>query len=287
MIRAHHFSVDVEEYFHPTALRGLIPQSSWDGLPRRSRALVHRILALLDEGGARSTFFTLGWLAEREPDMVRAIAGAGHEIACHGWGHQKLDTLDPRAFREDLQRSRDLLEDLIGERVIGYRAPSFSIVPGTEWALDVLLEEGFLYDSSMVPIRVHPGYGYPSVAPDPHLLHRAGGRLAEIPPATVSFGSLRLPAAGGAYLRFFPVALMKYAARSAHRRGAPATLYVHPWELDSEMPRFEAPPLTQLRMRGGIRTVPRKISSLLEAFTFRPIRETAMELLDTDTEGGE
>ena len=112
MSQPHHFSVDVEEYFHPTALQGLIPQSSWDGLPRRSRALVPRILALLDEAGARCTFFTLGWLAEREPDVVRAISRAGHEIACHGWDHQKLDTLDPGAFSEDLQRSRGLLEDI-------------------------------------------------------------------------------------------------------------------------------------------------------------------------------
>jgi polysaccharide deacetylase family protein (PEP-CTERM system associated) len=287
VIQAHHFSVDVEEYFHPTALQSLIPQSSWEELPRRSNALVPKILELLGERGARCTFFTLGWLAQREPATVRAIADAGHEIASHGWDHQKVNALTPKAFREDLRRSSGLLQDLIGERVVGYRAPSFSIVPGTEWALDVLLEEGFLYDSSMFPIRIHPGYGYPSVSPDPHLIHRAGGRLAEIPPATLRLGSLLLPAAGGAYLRFFPGALIKSAIRSADRRGAPATLYVHPWEFDSEMPRFKAPLLTQLRMRRGIRTVPRKVSSLLHGYSFRPMRETAKELLGTCAGGNE
>lgn len=286
MIQTHHLTIDVEEYFHPTALEGWIPRSEWDLLPRRSGVLIPRILEILHGRGVRGTFFTLGWLAKREPETVRAIAAAGHEIASHGWGHQKVNTLGAEAFRDDLRRSRETLEDLTGEPVVGYRAPSFSIVPGTEWALDVLLEEGFLYDSSMYPIRVHPGYGYPSVEPDPHILHRNGGRLVEIPPATLRVGSLLLPAAGGAYLRFFPVALLKRAMGSARRRGAPATLYVHPWEMDVEMPRFRAPFLTQLRMRGGIRSVRRKIASILAGSAFRPMRETALELLGEESGGG-
>ena len=210
--------------------------------------------------------------------MVREIAGAGHEVASHGWGHRKVTSQTPEEFREDLRRSRDLLEDLVGEKILGYRAPSFSILPGFEWALDVLMEEGFVYDSSMFPVRVHPGYGYPSAPRDPHLISRDSGSLVEIPPATLKVGRLNLPAAGGAYLRFFPVALVRSALASAEDRGVPGTLYLHPWELDSGMPSFSAPWRTQLRMRGGIRRVAGRISTLLDRFEFRPMRDTAAEV---------
>jgi len=275
----HHFTVDVEEFFHPTAMEPFIPMEAWDGLPRRSPELLPRILDRLAEHDVRGTFFVLGWLAEREPEMVKGIAAAGHEIASHGWSHRRVTHMDREQFRDEVRRSKALLEDLTGEPVSGYRAPSFSILPGLEWAFDTLLEEAYRYDSSIFPVRVHPSYGYPDAKPDPHVLDRPAGRLAEVPPATLAVWGLRLPAAGGAYLRFFPVALMHAALTAAQRRGEPGTLYVHPWEFDRDMPRVPGPWLTQLRMRGGIRHTWRRVGSLTRRHRFRPMRQTVEALL--------
>ena len=278
MSTLHHFTVDVEEYFHASAMEPWVPRDQWKDLARRSPLLVRRILDHLAREGVRGTFFVLGWLAEREPEMVETIAEAGHEIASHGWDHRRVTTLSQRKFREDVGRARRLLQDISGQEVLGYRAPSFSIVPGVEWALDVLLEEGYRYDSSMVPVKIHPGYGYPRANPDPHALVRPGGILVEMPPATLRVGTMSLPAGGGAYLRFFPAGLLAKALRAAEARGACGTLYIHPWELDEAMPRFEAPWATRLRMRGGIRSMPRKLSALTSAFRFRTMGEAAQEM---------
>jgi polysaccharide deacetylase family protein (PEP-CTERM system associated) len=272
-------TIDVEEFFHASALEAVLPRGQWESLPRHSPELVARLLDHLERTDTRATFFVLGWLAEREPDMVRAISSAGHEVASHGWDHRRVTTLSPAEFRDDLRRSRAILQDLVGESVLGYRAPSFSILPGFEWALDILLEEGFLYDSSMYPVRVHPGYGYPDAERDPHVISRPSGILAELPPATLKLGWLNLPAAGGAYLRFFPAGLVSRALASAERRGVPGTVYLHPWELDEAMPAFDAPWRTRLRMRGGIAGMAKKLARLTARFRFRPMGEMAEEVL--------
>jgi len=274
----HHLTVDVEEYFHPTALEDWVPRNSWEALPRRSPRLVEWILEHLASVDAKGTFFILGWLAEREPGLVKAIADAGHEIASHGWDHRRVFTLPPEEFRADIQRSRSILRELSGQEVTGYRAPSFSILPGIEWALDILIEEGFAYDSSLFPVRLHPGYGYPEAPVDPHRIDREGGGIWEVPPATLRLGRTQLPAGGGAYLRFFPVYLVQQAIMSAEERGAPATLYLHPWELDVDMPRIDAPFRTRLRMTGGIRRVKGRLARLTSEFRFRPIRDTLTAL---------
>lgn len=279
---AHHFTVDVEEYFHPTALETLVPAALWDTLPRRAPELVPRILEHLDRYDVRGTFFVLGWLAAKEPAMVKAIASAGHEIASHGWSHARVGPLGLDRFRDEVRRSRAVLQDQTGQEVVGFRAPSFSILPGLEWAFDVLLEEGYRYDSSVFPVRVHPSYGYPDANRDPHVLERPAGRLVEVPPATLRIGGLTLPAAGGAYLRFFPVGLVRAALFSAARRGAPGTVYVHPWEFDREMPPVPGPWITQLRMRGGIRHTWRRVGALTRRYRFRRLRETAEALLAMD-----
>jgi polysaccharide deacetylase family protein (PEP-CTERM system associated) len=278
-VQAHHFTVDVEEYFHATALAQILPSERWEEVPRRSPALMRVLLDLLDARAVKGTFFVLGWLAEREPGMVREIAERGHEIASHGWGHQKVTELTEEAFREDVRRARTLLRELTGQPVLGYRAPSFSIVPGVEWAMDVLLEEGYRYDSSTFPVRIHPGYGYPDADPHPHRIQRPSGELLEFPPTTLALGGLRLPAAGGAYLRFFPLGLIRAGLRSAERSSQPGTFYVHPWEWDTAPPKVQAPALTRLRMTGGVGRVRRKLERLLSDFPFRPIRDTlaAME----------
>jgi polysaccharide deacetylase family protein (PEP-CTERM system associated) len=196
----HYFTVDVEEHFQVSAFEDRIPRSSWDAHASRVAANVDRLLELLAASRTRGTFFILGLVAERTPEVVKAIAGAGHEVASHGWEHRRVTDLTPDEFRTSVRRSKQLLEQMVGAPVLGYRAPSYSIVAGREWALDVLAEEGYRYDSSLFPVR-RPGYGYAAGGRDPHWLERAAGRLAEFPPATWRVLGANLPAAGGAYSR--------------------------------------------------------------------------------------
>jgi polysaccharide deacetylase family protein (PEP-CTERM system associated) len=274
----HHFTVDVEEYFHSTALERWVPRSTWQDLPRRSPVVVRRLLDLLEAHGASGTFFILGWLAEREPAMVKDIARAGHEVASHGWNHRVTTSLSSNDFRAEARRTKDLLENLTGTAVVGYRAPSFSIVPGYEWALDVLLEEGYRYDSSLVPVRVHPSYGYPC-DPDPHTMRLPSGTLVEVPPATLRVLGTNLPAGGGAYFRFFPYALLKAALEGAEARGASGTFYIHPWEFDDALPPHGIPWLQRLRTRGRSSDLWSRVRRLLGETEFRRVDETVDLLL--------
>ena len=231
------------------------------------------LLDLLAEHDARGTFFTLGWVAERHPSLIRAIVDAGHELASHGYGHERVTELTPEHFRASVHDSKSILEDISGRPVFGYRAPSFSIVRGGEWALDALIEEGYAYDSSLFPVR-RRGYGYVGGARDPHVITRASGTLHEVPPATMQLLGATLPAGGGAYFRILPPALVNAALSSAARRGAPATFYIHPWELDPGQPRFAVSRATRLRHYGGLARTPSRIRRLLERFSFQPIAET-------------
>jgi polysaccharide deacetylase family protein (PEP-CTERM system associated) len=274
MPRHHHFTVDVEEYFHPTAMAPCFPMSEWDALERRSPGVVTRLLDFLDDRGVTGTFFVVGWLAEREPGMVRGIAARGHEIASHGYEHELVGRLGPEGFRGSVGRTRRLLEDITGTAVHGYRAPSFSIVPGLEWAFDVLLEEGYTYDASLFPISQHPTYGYPGAGLDPHWIDRPGGRLMEFPATTATVLGRTLPASGGAYFRLLPESLVRAGLRQSGRRAAPGMFYIHPWELDDWMPDVDAPRLQKIRTFAGRRRCWRRLDSLLDEFTFRSIRET-------------
>jgi polysaccharide deacetylase family protein (PEP-CTERM system associated) len=277
----HHFTVVVEEYFHPTPIGPWSPRSRWSDMDRRSPLIVGRILDLLATHDVRATFFILGWLAEREPDMVTAIAGAGHEVASHGWDHRLVSEFKPHEFREDVRRTKSLLEDLIGAPVRGYRAPSFSIVPGSEWALNVLVEEGHTYDSSLFPTRLHPTYGYPCER-DPHGLRLDSGRLVEIPPTTLRISGTNLPASGGAYFRLFPYALIQKALASSEKRHATGTFYIHPWELDPDPPKLPLPWLVRLRVRGRYGDLWARLGRLLKEFEFRRMDLTAEEILATE-----
>jgi polysaccharide deacetylase family protein (PEP-CTERM system associated) len=270
----HHFTVDVEEYFHPTAMAPHFPMSGWDGLVRRSPGVVERLLDFLDARAVRGTFFVLGWLSEREPDMVRAIARRGHEVASHGYEHELVGRLGPDGFRSSVRRSRLALQDICGTEVIGYRAPSFSIVPGLEWAFDVLIEEGFRYDASLFPIRQHPTYGYPDVGPDPYWIERPAGRLAEFPSTTAELLGRRLPASGGAYFRLLPMALLNTGLRQAAARGAPGMFYIHPWELDDWVPDVAAPWLQMVRTFHGRRRTWGRMDTLLKGRRFRRVDES-------------
>ena len=268
----HHFTVDVEEYFHANALEPYAPRTQWDALPSRVEAGTRVLLELLAEHGVHGTFFVLGWVARRRPGLVRDIAAAGHEVASHGWGHRRVTELTPEQFRTSVRASRAELEELVGCEVIGYRAPSFSIVPRTEWALDVLLEEGYRYDSSIFPGR--PGSGWGKMDRDPHRLRRAAGGLDVVPPATLRVAGRTLPAGGGAYFRLLPYRLFAAALRQASARGAAATFYVHPWEVDPEQPRFRMPLHTRIRHYGGLRNTLPRLRRLLSEFRFQPIART-------------
>jgi len=269
---AHHFTVDVEEYFQVSAFEPYVPRASWDRLGSRVEPCIDRLLELLARHSARGTFFTLSWVAERHPAMVRAIAAAGHEIASHGTDHRRVTDLDADEFRASIRRSKQVLEDVSGAAVLGYRAPSYSIVAGREWALDILLEEGYRYDSSLFPVR-RPGYGYAPGRRDPHWLERAAGRLAEVPPATWRVAGVNLPAAGGAYFRIFPYGLVAAALRQSARRGVPATFYVHPWELDPDQPTFPVSRFASFRHYTGLDHTTSRLERLLREFRFTAIAE--------------
>ena len=278
---AHFFTVDVEEYFHVSAFESVIPRDEWQQRPGRLDISLPRILDLLDRHEARGTFFVLGWVAERMPALVRRIVAAKHEVASHGYWHRRIPTLTPGEFRDDLRRSKRVLEDVTGSPVLGFRAPSFSLIPGYEWAFDVLVEEGFRYDSSLFPVR-RRGYGYASAPKVPHVIRRASGLLAEFPLATTVVGPLSVPAAGGGYLRHLPFALVRRAFRQASLSGIPATFYVHPWEIDPSQPRVPVSYLTRFRhYRGLAKTLPR-MERLLADFRFVDIASAVDRVLRGD-----
>jgi len=261
-------SVDLEDYLHAESLAGVV-RGEWGRWPSRLEGATERLLALLAEAGVRATFFCLGWAAERHPWLVRRIASQGHEIASHGYSHRPLWELEPDSFRQEVRRSKRLLEDISGQEVIGYRAPTFSVVHQTLWALSVLAEEGYRYDSSIFPVR-HDRYGIPRA---PRFIHRRDG-LWEIPPATVRLLGTNVPVAGGGYLRLLPFGFLRWALRRINRReGHPFVLYVHPWELDPDQPRLPVGGLNALRHYRGLDRAEERLRRLLGEFRFQPLRE--------------
>jgi len=233
---------------------------------------------MLEERGASGTFFIVGWLAEREPEMVRSIAAAGHEIASHGYEHELVGRLGPTGFRNSIRRSKAALEDVSGVVCLGYRAPSFSIVPGLEWAFDVLLEEGYAYDASLFPVTQHPTYGYPHAPADPHRIARpvAGDPLIEVPATTVEILGLRVPASGGAYFRILPYGLVRMGLQQAAARGRPGVFYIHPWELDDWTPDVDAPRLQKIRTFAGRARCWKRLQRLLSEFEFQRVDHSLM-----------
>jgi polysaccharide deacetylase family protein (PEP-CTERM system associated) len=229
-------TIDVEDWFQVSAFAPYIPRTGWDSAPRRVERNVERMLAMLEAAGARATFFTLGWIAERHPQLVRRIVAGGHEVASHGYAHERATELDARAFREDVVRARGVLEDLAGTQVCGYRAPSFSIGPANDWAFDVLRETGHRYSSSVYPVR-HDHYGVPDA---PRFAHAARGGLLELPITTARVWSRNWPAGGGGYFRLMPYRVSRWMIRHVNRRDRqPAIFYCHPWEIDPHQPRVQ------------------------------------------------
>ncbi len=229
-------TVDVEDYFQVAAFASNIRRDDWERWPCRVEANVDRILAMFDGRGVKATFFTLGWIAERYPAVPRAIVDNGHELASHGYGHERASDLSPEAFRTDITRAKKLLEDIAGSAVHGYRAPSFSIGHRNLWALDELAEAGYRYSSSIYPIA-HDHYGMPGAPRFPYRPERCPA-LLEVPPTTVKLAGRNLPAAGGGYFRLMPYALARWLIRRVNdTEGRPCMFYFHPWEVDPGQPR--------------------------------------------------
>lgn len=268
----HFFTVDVEEHFQVRALESIVSRDEWLLHPSRVTRSVNKLLETLARHDARGTFFVLGWLAKHRPQVVRNIADAGHEIASHGFGHERVTTLNRASFRADVRSSKRALEDVCGKQVLGYRAPNFSIIPGYEWAFDVLIEEGYRYDSSLFPIR-RPGYGYPGSPRRVHTIRRPSGFLAEFPLATTNILGWSMPAAGGGYLRQLPLGIIRRAFREATERGEPATFYIHPWEIDAAQPRLPVSPLTRVRHYRGLYRALSRIEKLMDEFRFGAIED--------------
>ncbi len=230
-------SIDVEDYFQVSAFDPVLARENWGRFELRVERNVDRLLELFDRHQARATFFTLGWVAERLPDMLRRIAAAGHEIASHGMSHQRVTSMSPKEFRDDIRLSKALLEDLGGQAVQGYRAPSYSIGRENLWALDELAEAGYRYSSSIYPIY-HDHYGMPEAPRFPFFSSNHG--VLEIPVTTFVWGGRNYPGGGGGYCRVYPYALPRWAIRRVNRQDSqPAVFYLHPWEIDPQQPRIQ------------------------------------------------
>ncbi len=270
-------TVDVEDYFHVSAFAKSINQNDWDKHPLRVENNTRRLLDLFDEYEVKATFFVLGWVAERTRDLVKEIADRGHEVACHGYSHQLVYNQSPEVFREETFRSKNLLEDIIQSPVLGYRAASYSITNESLWALDILAEAGFEYDSSIFPVR-HDRYGIPDSPEFPYRLETPGGHsLVEFPLSIAKLLKYRLPVAGGGYFRLYPYAVTRAGLSQVNRREQPFIFYLHPWEIDPEQPKISTSWFSRFRHYNNLDKCESRLRRLLSDFEFG----TASNVLNT------
>jgi polysaccharide deacetylase family protein (PEP-CTERM system associated) len=262
------FTVDVEEHFQVQAFEHLAPRNHWHRYESRVADNTFRLLELLATYEVRATFFVLGWIARRHPSLVRAIQRAGHEIGSHGYWHSLVYQQTPAEFRSDLRQSKAVLEDLTSQPVRSYRAPSFSIMKRSWWALDILAEEGIGYDASIFPVY-HDRYGIPDACRQPHVIETTRGPIWEFPASTLRVGRVNLPIAGGGYFRLYPAPLTLAGLSYLNRHGEPFVFYIHPWEIDPRQPRLRDAPLrSRFRHYVNLRSTQRKLARLLERFRF-------------------
>jgi polysaccharide deacetylase family protein (PEP-CTERM system associated) len=267
------FSVDVEEYFHPTEIQACgVRMDEWDQFPSRVEPQVRKILELLESHGVKATFFVLGWIADRHPQMIRAIAESGHEIGCHSYAHQLVYRLTPEQFRQDTTRAVDAIGNACGVAPIIYRAPSYSVTRHSMWALEILIEKGFTHDSSIYPI-FHDRYGIPGFRRHAQDIVTPSGVIHEIPIATAKLSRTRIaPVGGGGYLRLLPYRYTAAGIRKVNsEEGEPVCVYLHPWELDPDQPRLVKQFLSRLRTYTGLGRMTRKVNRLLEDFSFSTV----------------
>lgn len=269
-------SVDVEDYFQVEAFASVVNRSTWGDYSSRVERNTERILDLFDERGVKATFFILGWVAERFPRLVRRIIERGHEAACHSYWHRLVYKLSPAEFQQDTVRAKNAIEQAAGSAVYGYRAPSFSITPRSTWALEILAECGFLYDSSVFPIR-RALYGFPGAPRGPFRVETKAGGIVEFPMATFRWKSgPNLPVAGGGYLRTLPFWYTKAGVRSAWQEGLPVVCYIHPWELDPAQPRLNASCVSRLRHYNNLSRTEERLRDLLSLDHFTSFRDSGI-----------
>lgn len=267
----HCLSFDVEEHFQVSAFWSEARRQQWDRYESRVEDNTRKLVELLAQHGTKATFFVLGWVAERHPDLVKLLVGQGHEIASHGYGHELVTTQSPEQFRHDVRKAKDILEHLTGSPVLGYRAPSFSITDQSQWALTILVEEGYSYDSSM----------YDRFQPSENARENNGlvqidtvaGRIWEISPSTLNVCGFQIPVAGGGYFRLFPYATSKTFLQRLEKQGAKLVMYLHPWEIDPEQPRMDGPWISQIRHYLNLQKTQERLSRLLTDFRFGPMKD--------------
>jgi polysaccharide deacetylase family protein (PEP-CTERM system associated) len=268
------FTVDVEDYYHVSAFADRIHPRQWDTFESRVVQNTHRMLRLLDRHSVRGTFFILGWVADRFPGLVLDIQKSGHEIGCHSFWHRLIYDLTPEEFFEDLSLGRKVLEEITGEPVVAYRAPSFSITKRSLWALDILAEQGFQIDSSIFPV-VHDRYGIPDAPTIPHEIRAAGGTLWEFPPSVWRRCGLNVPISGGGYFRMYPLWFSAKCLRHVNQHMEhPFVFYVHPWEVDADQPRLPGTCRSRLRHYFNLSGTEDKLGRLLNQFSFGSMTDT-------------
>ncbi len=268
----HCLTFEVEEHFQVSRFDSPMRRRHWHSFESRVTANIDRLLDLLDGHGTRATFFVLGWVAERRPDLIKTIASYGHEIASHGYNHELVTAQTPDLFREDVKRAKSLLEDLTGRAITGYRAPGFTITSETPWAPTILAEEGYTYDSSIIPVR-NDYRGMSRSWPWCHLRDTPAGYIWEVPPTTARLAGMRFPIAGGSWFRLLPFTVIETLLREIDRQGQSLVMCFHVWEFDCHQPRMEGPVLSQLLHYLNLHKTEPRLVSLLQQFTFGPIQD--------------
>jgi len=267
-------SVDVEEWFHPEALQNQFPTEIWSEQTNRVHENVEKLLTLFEEKKATATFFTLGWVANEHPEMIRKIVENGHEIASHGLMHRMVTKLTPEEFEKDLGESIKILEDISGQKVLGFRAPTFSVVENTFWAWEIMLKLGLSYDSSVYPIW-HDRYGVPEAPRSVYsAIEKDGKSLTEFPMSTMKFFGKNVPFGGGGYLRIFPNWFTRMGIKSVNKEGIPAIMYMHPWEFDPDQPKINLGKVQSLRHYFNIKKNLSKLGQLLDEFKWTSFKES-------------
>ena len=274
-------SVDVEDYFHAETFSGIAERSRWESYSSRVEGNTRRLLELLARLEIHATFFILGWVAEHFPALVREIAAAGHELACHSYWHRLIYKLTPAEFREDTQRAKNVIEQISGQAVYGYRAPTYSVVDGSVWALEILAELGFTYDSSIYPIH-HDRYGMPWVPRTPFRFQTAAGSMTEFPITTFRIANHNFPVGGGGYLRLLPMLYTRLGLRRVQKEGVPIVLYIHPWEVDPEQPRLPVGLTSRLRHYRNLPVMFERFESVLGDGTYSSFHESGLANLAQD-----
>ncbi len=266
-------TIDVEDWFHVANFQDIIGADEWSNCESRISMNILRILKILSEANVKATFFVLGWVAEKMPEIVQLIQSEGHEIATHGYSHKSISRLKPEEFKKEIEKSIDILVKITGEKILGYRAPNYSVNWDTDWVWEILYQYGIVYDSSIFPVK-HTRYGFFSAPRFPFFIDiKENGKIIEFPLSTIRILGNNIPVAGGAYLRLYPYWFIRAAIWSLNHNQQPAIIYFHPWELDLYQPRIKTKFTTRFRHYGNLYTTEQKVKKLLQDFHFAPIRD--------------